>query len=107
MSTPLISITVTITKTTANLPAANVAFVNTSVVVTDGAGSVQAPVLLNGSEGTPWSFTTSVAPGSGSVTATDLDANGATIGTPVTQAFTEAGSPPATFPQTIAVTVTP
>jgi hypothetical protein len=107
LSTPLISITVTITKSTANLPAANVAFVNTSVVVTDGAGTVQAPVLLTGSETPPWSFTTSVAPGSGTVVATDLDANGATIGTPVTQTFTEAGSPPATFPATIAITVSP
>ncbi len=38
MSTPLVTVTVTLTKVTANLPAANAAFASTSVVVTDSTG---------------------------------------------------------------------
>ncbi len=105
MSTPLVTVTVTLTKVTANLPAANAAFKNTSVVVTDSTGVAQPAVLLTGAETpTPWTFTASVAPGAGTVVATDLDVNGLAIGTPVSQAFTEAGS---TFPSTVGITVTP
>jgi hypothetical protein len=107
MSTPLVTITVLLTKTTANLPSTNAAFLNTSVVVTDSTGVAQPAVLLTGAETpTPWSFTASVATGAGTVVATDMDVNGLAIGTPVSQTFTEAGSPP-TFPQTSAITVTP
>lgn len=107
MSSTLIAITVAITKVIANLPATNAAFASTSVVVTDSSGVAQPAVVLTGAEATPWTFTTSVNPGAGTVVATDLDATGAAIGTPVTQTFTEAGSPPATFPQTTAIVVTP
>jgi hypothetical protein len=109
MSTSLIQITVVIIKATATLPSTNAAFAGTSVVVTDSTGVAQKAVVLTGVETpTPWGFTTSVAAGAGTITATDLDSTGAVIGTPVTQTFTEVGSPPpATFPQTTAITVTP
>src|SRR5277367_2741043 len=107
MSTPMVTITVALTKTTANLPSTNAAFANTSCVVTDSTGVAQPAVLLTGVETpTPWAFTASVATGAGTVVATDMDVNGLAIGSPVTQTFTEAGSPP-TFPQTVSITVSP
>lgn len=110
MSTNLIQVTVAITKGASVATPTGAAFASTSVVVTDSTGVAQPAVLLTGSETpTPWAFTTSVALGAGSVTATDLDVNGAVLGTPVTQTFTEAGSPPAapTYLPTTAITVTP
>lgn len=108
MSSPLVQILVSVTKVTANLPAANSAFANTSVVVTDSSGTPQAAVVLTGLETTPWAFTTSVAVGAGTVVATDMDSSGNAIGSPVSQAFTEVGSPPpATFLQSTGITVTP
>jgi hypothetical protein len=107
MSTTLVSVIVAIAKG-ASVPTPNgVAFASTSVVVTDSSGVAQPAVLLTGKETpTAWAFSTSVAPGAGSVTATDLDVNGAIFGTPVTQAFTEVGTPPAFFPTT-GIVVTP
>ena len=107
MSTTLIAVIVALAKG-ASIPTPNgVAFASTSVVVTDSSGTPQPAVLLTGIETpTPWAFSTSVAIGAGSVVATDLDANGATLGVPVTQAFTEVGSPPSFFPTT-GITVTP
>lgn len=109
MSTSLVQVVVALSKVTANLPSTNATFAGTSVVVTDSTGTPQNAVVLTGTETpTPWSFTTSVATGAGTVVATDLDANGVAIGAPVTQAFTEAGTPPpATFMQTSGITVTP
>ena len=107
MSSTLISVIVAITKGASIPTSTGAAFASTSVVVTDSSGTAQPAVLLTGVETPPpWAFSTSVAPGAGSVTATDLDANGATLGTPVTQTFTEAGSPPSFLPST-AITVTP
>jgi hypothetical protein len=107
MSTPLVQVTVALTKGPAIATQTGAAFKNTSVVVTDSTGVAQAPVLLTGAETpTPWAFATSVAPGAGTVVATDLDINGATLGTPISQAFTEAGSPPTFLPST-GITVTP
>jgi hypothetical protein len=84
-----------------------VPFASISVVVTDSSGTPQPPVLLTGSETpTPWAFSTSVNPGAGTVVATALDTNGATLGAPITQSFTEAGSPP-TFQPPTGITVTP
>jgi hypothetical protein len=85
-------------------------FASTTVVVTDSTGQPQAPVVLTGVETpTPWAFSTSVASGNGTVVATALDANGATLGTPITQSFTEAGTVGGNntfFPPT-GITVTP
>lgn len=107
MSTTLVNVTITLTKGPAVNTPSGAAFKNTSVVVTDSTGVAQAPVLLTGAETpTPWAFTTSVAPGAGTVVATDLDINGATLGAPISQAFTEAGSPPTFLPST-GITVTP
>ena len=107
MSASLIPVIVAIAKG-ASIPTPNgAAFASTSVVVTDSSGTPQPAVLLTGVETpTPWAFSTSVAAGAGSVVATDLDVNGATLGVAVTQAFTEAGSPPSFLPTT-AITVTP
>lgn len=107
MSTTLIAIIVAITKGASIPTQTGAAFASTSVVVTDSTGVAQPAVLLTGADTpTPWAFQTSVAAGAGSVTATDLDVNGAVLGTPVVQSFTEAGSPPSFLP-TSAITVTP
>ena len=107
MSTALVQVIVTIAKGTAIATPTGAAFASTSVVVTDSTGVAQPAVLLTGVETpTPWAFSASVAPGAGTVVATDLDANGAALGAPVSQTFTEAGSPP-TFLPTTGITVTP
>jgi hypothetical protein len=107
MSTPLVPVIVAVTKGASIPTPTGAQFASTSIVVTDSTGTPQTAVLLTGAETpTPWAFSTSVAPGAGTVTATDLDINGATLGTPVTQTFTEAGSPASFLPST-GITVTP
>lgn len=106
MSATLIPIIVALAKSTPIATPTGAVFASTSVVVTDSSGVAQPAVLLTGAEPTPWAFTTSVNPGNGTVVATDLDINGATLGIPDTQTFTEAGSPP-TFLPTTGITVTP
>lgn len=98
--------TVTLIKNTAALlPAGNAAFASTQVALTDAAGAVQT-ASLTGAETPPWTVVfNNVATGAGTVVATDVDSAGATIGTPVSQSFTEVGSP-ATFPATTGITVT-
>jgi hypothetical protein len=107
MSAALIPVIVALTKGNSIPTQTGAAFANTSVVVTDSSGVAQPAVLLNGSETpTPWAFSTSVNIGAGTVVATDLDVNGGTLGSPITQSFTEAGTPPA-FTPTTAISVTP
>jgi len=107
MSSNLVQVIVALTQSASVNTPTGAAYLNTSVVVTDSTGIAQAPVLLTGKElPTPFSFVTSVAPGAGTVVATDLDVNGAVIGGPVSQTFTEAGTPP-TFAPTSGITVTP
>ncbi len=104
MSANLVSVVVALTKG-ASVPTGGAAFASTSVVVTDSTGVAQPAVLLTGAETpNPWAFATTVAPGAGSVTATDLDVNGAVLGTPITQTFTEVA--PATFLPTTGITIT-
>jgi hypothetical protein len=107
MSAILIPVIIAITKG-ASIPTPNgAAFASTSVVVTDSSGVAQPAVLLTGVETpTKWAFSTSVNPGAGTVVATDLDVNGAVLGAPVSQTFTEVGSPPSFLPTT-AITVAP
>lgn len=105
MSTNLVQVTIVLTQGAPILSPTGAAYASTSVVVTDSTGVAQPAVSLNGSETPAWTFQTSVAPGSGTVVATDLDVNGATIGT-VSQPFTEAGTP-VTFTPTSGITVTP
>lgn len=105
MSTNLVKVTVALTQGAPILSPTGAAYANTSVVVTDSTGVAQPPVLLNGKETPPFTFQTSVAVGNGTVVATDLDVNGATLGT-VSQTFTEVGTP-VTFAPTSAITVTP
>jgi hypothetical protein len=107
MSANLVPVIVALAKGTSISTPTGAAFASTSVVVTDSSGTAQPPVLLTGIETpTPWAFSTSVPPGAGTVVATDLDINGATLGTPISQTFTEAGTPPAFLPTT-GITVTP
>lgn len=97
--------TVTLTVTVTALPAANAAYKQTDIVLTDSAGAVQK-ASVNGSETPAWTVVfTSVAAGVGAIVATAIDANGAAIGAAITQSFTELGSPP-TFPAPSAITVT-
>ncbi len=106
MSTTLVQVTIALTQGTPILSPTGAAYAGTSVVVTDSTGVAQAAVVLNGKETPPFTFQTSVAPGNGTVVATDLDVNGAALGTPVSQTFTEAGTP-VTFAPTASITVTP
>lgn len=107
MSSTLVPVIVAIAVGPSTPTPTGAAFASTSVVVTDSSGTAQPAVLLTGVETpTPWAFSTSVAPGAGTVVATALDVNGAALGSPITQTFTEAGSPPNFFPP-IGITVTP
>lgn len=106
MSSNLIKVAITLTQGASINTPTGAAYASTSVVVTDSTGVAQPPVILTGKETpTPFSFTTSVAPGAGTVVATDVDVNGATLNT-VSQTFTEAGTTP-TFTPTSGITVTP
>jgi hypothetical protein len=110
MSANLVSVIVALTQGASIPTQTGAAYANTSVVVTDSSGAAQPAVLLNGTETpVPWAFSTSVAPGAGTVVATDLDVNGATLGTPISQPFTEVGTGPSgpTFTPTSGITVTP
>ena|ERR1700733_11751818 len=66
--------------------------VSTKAVVTDNSGVALPAVTLTGVETPPWSATLTGTAGTAeaSVTFTDVDVNGATVGTPVT--VTESGS---------------
>lgn len=106
MSSNLIKVSITLTQGAPINTPTGAAYASTSVVVTDSTGVAQPPVILTGKETpTPFSFTTSVAPGAGTIVATDLDVNGGVLNT-VSQAFTETGTPP-TFAPTSVITVTP
>jgi hypothetical protein len=105
MSTTLVKVSVALTQGAPIKSPTGAAYAGTSVVVTDSTGVAQAAVVLTGKETPPFTFQTSVAPGAGTVVATDLDVNGATLGT-VSQSFTEAGTS-VTFAPTSAITVTP
>jgi len=103
MSSNLIQVLIALTQGASINTQTGAAYASTSVVVTDSTGVAQPAVVLKAA---PWSFTASVAVGAGTVVATDLDVNGATLGSPVSQSFTEIGSPP-TFAPTSGITVTP
>jgi hypothetical protein len=80
-------ISITTVQQGAAIPA-GVTRAGTNLSVTDASGAVQTG-SVNGTETpTPWTAQFTVAPGAGSVTATDVDTTGAVIGTPVTQAYT-------------------
>jgi len=102
MSTNLIQVLITLTKAASPIATpTGAAFASTNVVVTDSTGISQPAVKLNGSETpTPWAFTASVAPGTGEVVATDVDVNGETLGSLITQPFTKAGAAPTFAPST-------
>lgn len=107
MSSNLVQVIVALTQGAAVNTPTGAAYANTQVVVTDSTGVAQPTVTLTGKElPTPFAFTTSVAVGAGTVVATDFDVNGVLINGPVSQTFTEAGTPP-TFAPTSGITVTP
>lgn len=105
MSTATVTVAV---DPSAALPAANASYAKTTVTLTDSAGAVQT-AELTGAESPPWvavfSNVAAVAGGTGTVTAQAVDSAGANIGAAVSTTFAEA-SPPATFPNPTAVTVT-
>jgi hypothetical protein len=103
MSSSLIQVTIALTFGASIATPSGAAYASTSVVVTDSTGTAQPAV--NVTPASP-SFTASVAVGAGSVVAQDVDVNGAVLGSPVTQSFTEVGSPPS-FTPTTGITVTP
>lgn len=105
MSTQLVQVTIVLTQNASVPTSTGAAYAGTQVVVTDSTGVAQPTVTLNGSETPAWTLVTSVAVGAGSVVATDVDVNGASLNV-VTQTFTEAGSPPS-FTPTAGITVTP
>lgn len=99
------NILVTLQKTPTPLPGA-AAFAKTNLVVTDSAGVAQNG-SVDGTESSPWALGfQNLADGTGSVVATDVDVNGATLGSPITQAFTTAPAGGQTFPATTGITVT-
>ena len=99
-------ITVVVAKTPTPLPT-GVTFASTAVVVTDNSGTVLAPVTLNGTESPPWTavLTGATGPNEASVTVTDLDTNGNTIGTPITVTESGTGGQPQTFPASTGATI--
>ena len=101
MSSSLVQVTIALSFGASIATPSGAAYANTSVVVTDSTGVAQPAVSLTPANP---SFAASVAVGTGTVVAQDLDVNGVVIGT-VAQSFTEAGSPP-TFTPTSAITVT-
>jgi hypothetical protein len=105
MSAVLLPVLVQVGTTTTPLPTTNAAQASISCVVTDSSGSAQTAVVLTGTETPPWSFSTSVNAGAGTVVCTALDTAGATIGTPFTGSFTI--TPAAIFQAPSSVTVTP
>jgi hypothetical protein len=107
MSTQLVAVIVALSQGAVVNSPTGAAYAGTSVVVTDSTGVAQPAVVMTGKETpTPFAFQTSVAPGDGTVVAQDMDVNGAAMGSPVTQVFTEAGTP-VTFAPTSGITITP
>lgn len=99
--------TVTFTvDVTAVLPPGAQPYDHTVLSVKDAAGNVQT-ANVNGTESPPWTAVfSSVAAGAGTVTAQAVDAAGSSIGTLISQDFTEVGTPPpATFPAPTAIAV--
>jgi hypothetical protein len=99
--------TVTLTvNTAALLPAANAAFKQTTITVTDANSAVQT-ANVNGTETPlPWvAVFQNVAAGAGTASAQAFDVDNVAIGPPVSTTFTEVGSPPATFPQPMGISV--
>jgi hypothetical protein len=101
MSTPnpvLVSGIATLSVTPQPLPSSNAAQASISVVVTDSAATVYAPVVLTGAETpTAWSYTATFASGQATAVATALDTAGNPIGAPNTISFAVT---PAVTPQT-------
>lgn len=106
MSSQLVQVLIALAQGALVNTPSGAAYAGTQVVVTDSSGTPQPTVTLTGKETPPFSFVTSVAPGAGSVVVTDVDVDGTVIGGPVTQTFTEEGTPPQ-FAPTSGITVTP
>jgi hypothetical protein len=101
-------ITVTVTKTVGSQSPDAKAFSNTRVTVTDNAGNKLDPVLLSGSEATPWTATVTGIVGDQEATALieDLDTDGNLIGDPITLTETGTGGQGQAFPQSTGGTIT-
>ena len=127
MSSPLVEITIVLMKgkEVTELPGSighAAPYKETSVVVTDSYGGVQAPVMVNGSESPAWTVVASVVPAKvavnlvhavkavrpvlASVVATDLDVNGHAMGEAVRYVYREGDGVLPKFVPTIGMTVT-
>jgi len=90
------TITITATKSTTSTPLPDgVTYASTAAVVTDNSGTVLPAVILDSSNTA--TLTGSSGLSEASVTFTDLDTNGNTIGTPVTITESGSGGIPGTF----------
>jgi hypothetical protein len=101
-------ITVVLTKNLTAAVPTGITYAATAIVVVDNSGATLPAVTVNGSESPPWTavFTGKDGTAEASATATDLDTNGNTIGTPVTGTESGTGGQPATFPQTTGLSIT-
>jgi hypothetical protein len=90
---------VAIKATTATPLAPGQTYAATAYVVTDNSGATLPAATLNGSETPPWTavLTGTDGPKEATVTFTDLDSTGATIGTPVVVTESGSGGIPSTF----------
>jgi hypothetical protein len=91
-----------------SLPAANAAYKNSVITVTDGAGAVQTANVDGTTESPPWTAVfNNVANGNCTASAQDTDVNGLAIGPAVSTTFTMGGGTTgSTYPATAGITVT-
>jgi hypothetical protein len=102
-------ITIVATKsTTPTTLAPGQSYAATAYVVVDNSGVTLPAGTLNGSEATPWTavLTGTDGPSEATVTFTDLDSTGATIGTPVVVTESGTGGIPGQFFATTSGTIT-
>jgi hypothetical protein len=102
-------ITIVATKsTTATNLAPGQSYAATAYVVVDNSGATLPAGTLNGSESPAWTavLTGADGPNEATVTFTDLDATGATIGTPVVVTESGTGGIPGQFFATSGGTIT-
>jgi hypothetical protein len=101
------TITVALTVTQTPLPAANIPYGTTAIVVTDNSGAVLPTQTVNGTESPPWTATFTGADGPNEVTAvaTALDTGGNTLAT-LSGTESGTGGQPGTFPAPTGKTIT-
>ena len=94
------TLTLTRAVTQTALPA-GVSYSHTVATIVDGSGATQGPSVFDPILNT---VTFTIPAGEGTATATDVDTNGNTMGTPQTCQFTGGVVAPTTFPATSGLT---